>query len=191
MPAETRVEAPNALIEAAGVLLEKAGGKLLTTSLNKALFYFELQCLLETGRTVTGATFVALRAGPVVESYSQDLIAGLERSRVATQDSDNPDYKPVVLMRRVEPKWLTNRQIELANDVARWAHSEKATSLSMYSHENPGWCVAYEQAEGTSINMYLAMQQLLDDDPWVENGDLAPEERAALEGVDDLEENPW
>ncbi len=47
------------LVDAASVLLEDAGRSLLTTSLNKALFYLDLHSLLETGETVTKAIFVA------------------------------------------------------------------------------------------------------------------------------------
>jgi hypothetical protein len=72
------VVANSPLIEAAAVLLEGAGRTLLTTPLNKALFYLDLTALLELGSTITKATFVALKAGPVVESYSQRLLAPLE-----------------------------------------------------------------------------------------------------------------
>ena len=41
------------MVEAAAALLEGAGGSLPITSLNKALFYLDLHCLLTSGSTVT------------------------------------------------------------------------------------------------------------------------------------------
>jgi uncharacterized phage-associated protein len=175
---QSRVEADSSLLEAAAVLLEHAGGQLLTTNLNKALFYFDLHCLLETGKRATDAIYVALRHGPVVESYSTKLIDALEKVNIAMHDDEDPNYKPIVLLHPVEVRRLNETQVALAKHVAEWAKSKTATQLSDYSHDNLGWKAAFERIEGTPINLHLAMQQLADADPWLDESLTADEEAA-------------
>ncbi len=163
----TRIEAPSALLEAAGVLLEGGGGMLLTTNLNKALFYLDAHSLLEFGKLATNDLYVALEHGPVIEGYNGRLINALEVHSIATQDTDNPNYKPVYLTNPVKPSRLTEAQVKLALGIGKWAHAKSATELENYSHENAAWKMAFKEREGTEIDMRIAMQQLLDADAWM------------------------
>jgi len=175
-------EAPSALLESAGVVLESAGRSLGITVLNKALFLLDVQSLLNTGSTATGATrYVALKAGPVVESYSDRLVGELERLAIAMQDDDDPTFKPVTLLRPVKPKFLVEEKLELARRVGKWVRGKTATELSTYLHQNPGWIEAWRggDGQGDEINLRIAMQQLLDDDPWLKEP-LNDEERTAF-----------
>ncbi len=189
---EQPLEAPSALLEAAAVLLEGAGGSLLTTSLNKALFYLDLHALLDTGATVTGETYVALRAGPVVEGYRERLIGELERTRIAMQDDDNPSYMPVILRHPVKPTRLGAGLVAMAHTIGRWAASKQAVELSDFSHENPAWQLAWDRGsgQGSSIDMRLAIQQLADADPWLDEP-LSPSEKSAFGAADVGVSRPW
>jgi hypothetical protein len=189
---EQPLEAPSALLEAAALLLEGAGGSLLTTSLNKALFYLDLHALLDTGATATGETYVALRAGPVVEGYRERLIGELERCRIAMQDDDNPSYMPVILRHPIKPTRLGQDLLALARTVGRWAASKQAIELSDFSHENPAWQLAWDRGngQGSSIDLRLAIQQLADADPWLDEP-TSPDERAAFEAADAGASQTW
>jgi hypothetical protein len=189
---EPRREAPSVLLEAAAALLEGAGGSLLTTSLNKALFYLDLHALLETGETATGETYVALRAGPVIEGYRVRLIEELERSRIAMQDDDNPKYMPVVLLHPVKATRLGAEVLALARVIGAWAASKQAGELSDFSHENAAWKLAWDNGagQGSALDLRLAIQQLADDDPWLQEP-VSAEEKAAFDAADQGEANGW
>jgi Protein of unknown function (DUF4065) len=187
---EQPLEAPSALLEAAAVLLEGAGGSLLTTSLNKALFYLDLHALLESGTTATGETYVALRAGPVVEGYRERLIGELERCRIAMQDDDNPSYMPVILRHPIKPTRLGAEMLAMARTVGRWAASKQAGELSDFSHENAAWRLAWDAGQGSSIDLRLAIQQIADADPWLD-APVSPEEAAVFDAADGGAARPW
>ncbi len=168
-------EAPSALIEAAAIILANAGRSLGITVLNKALFKLDLVALLETGKQATGATYVALEKGPVVESYKRELVGELERLAIAMQDDADDDYggapvgKPVHLLHNVKPKFLDAEVLKLAKEVGAWSKDQNATKVTDFFHKNPGWISAWNDGagQGAEINMHLAMQQLLDEDPWM------------------------
>lgn len=174
-------------------MLERAGGSLLTTPLVKALFYLDCRALLETGRTVTGVHYVALKAGPVVENYGAELIDELERHHIALQEDENPDYKPVVLLHPTKHKFLDDRQVALASEVAEWVKGERATALSSFSHRNPGWIAAWEDGfgKGSRIDLRIAMQQLVDEDPWIQEEGATEEEKQAFARVESAELSEW
>lgn len=185
-------EAPSALLEAASLLLSEAGGGLLTTNLVKALFYLDIESLLETGKTATNETYVALKAGPVVQDYPTKLIQALEESKLALQEDDNPDYKPVVLLHGVKRKFLSEVQMKILRKIAQWAKTETATAVSVFSHDNPGWVAAWKDGagKGDEIDLRLAMQQLVDDDPWMTQA-WTDEEKALLDKADSGEAVDW
>jgi len=162
-------EAPSALTEAAAIILESAGRSLGITVLNKALFKLDLLALLETGTQATDATYVALKAGPVVQSYGQCLVGELERVAIAMQDDDDPMNKPVTVLHAVKPKFLSREHVRLARSTGEWAKGKTATELSKLFHLNPGWIQAWRDGagQGFEINMRIAMQQVVDDDPWI------------------------
>jgi hypothetical protein len=186
-------EAPSALLEAASVMLEGADRVLGTTALNKALFYLDLASLLRTGKTATGDTrYVALKAGPVVEGYHARLIAELERLLIAQQDDDDPSFKPVALLHAVRPKFLSQEQRKLAALIARWAKKLGASGVSEFAHKNPGWIEAWADGhgQGREIDMRLALQQLMDEDPWLSEP-MSSEEKAAFDAADTGKASGW
>lgn len=173
---------PEILVETAARLLEAAGGSMLITTLNKALFYLDLHALREAGAPITGTTYLALPAGPVVAKYQKRLIAALEDAGLAEQDiSDDDASKPVCLVSAPGTAHLDATQLAMVARIGRWAAQKTATELSDISHWNDGWKLAWESGLGAKkparpINLRIAMQQILDVDPWV---DVPPDSEVA------------
>lgn len=162
------------LAEAVAALLEGAPGhRLNTTNLNKALFYLDLVALRDTGAMITRASYVAFRQGPVVDDYKRTLLPALENMGIAQQDKVGMD-KPVVL--KTAPTsyhYLDDHLRARAADVAAFVARKTASQISHLSHENPGWKIAWERGQkqeksAVPINMYIAMQQVADRDPWLD-----------------------
>lgn len=174
------------LLNAAAALLEALPGhKLSTTQLNKALFYFDLAHLRDFGETYTGTTYIALRQGPVVAKYKDRLVKTLEAEGIARQGSDGRS-KPIQLDDERPSGWgsMDAEAGTLARRVADWAHRKRATEISDFSHRNPGWKHAYDTGCGRSssprpINLVLALQQIVDEDPWLARP-LEPSEEDAF-----------
>jgi uncharacterized phage-associated protein len=161
-------------LEAAAALLEGApSNRLQVTNLNKALFYLDLVALRDTGRTLTGCTYVALNQGPVLDGYKDDLIPALEASGIARQD-DHGMEKPIVLIKHVESfQYMDDSLRSAAATIAQHVASKTAASISEISHKNPGWIAAFEDGQGIGelpqrINMVLALDQVLSRDPWLD-----------------------
>jgi uncharacterized phage-associated protein len=161
-------------LEAAVALLEGAPSKRLqVTNLNKGLFYLDLVALRDTGDTLTGAPYVALKQGPVLDQYKVDLIPSLMAAGFARQDDQGME-KPVVLLKPCESyHYMDDYLRSMAAAIARHVASKTAASISEFSHQNPGWIAAFEDGQGINvsprrINMMLAMQQILDRDPWLD-----------------------
>lgn len=156
------------LIEAAVAVLSGAGGELQTVNLNKALFYFDLAMLRDMGRTYTGTAYVALKRGPVVNDYKVALVRALEQRQLAEQTVAGL-AKPIVLRDGALVRRVDIDVLAAATQAGEWAKKHSAEFLSDYSHGNPGWEIAHAKGEGTRINMVLAMQQVVDVDPWMES----------------------
>ena len=183
------------VVEAAAMLLEAAGGRLPVTSLMKALFYFDLRCLRDAGELPTGQTFLALPAGPVVARYQKRVVGELESRGLALQDAEDDGSKPVCLIRSLRSEDTIERFGPSAREIGRWARHRTPKELSDFSHQNVGWKIAWDAGLGSErparpISMRIAMQQLLDVDPWLDeppNG----EEVAAFLGADTGEAVEW
>jgi hypothetical protein len=132
------VRASSALVEAAALLLEAAGGDLFVTSLNKGLFYADLDALLHTGEAITGASYIALPAGPVVAKYQTRLVRALEDAGLAEQDDSEGTGKPLYLVNKPTRQAISDEHLGILCRVAAWAKGMTAKALSDYSHENPG-----------------------------------------------------
>lgn len=142
-------------------------GQLGITVMNKALFYADLCALRDLGTTITRSGYIALPQGPVLNHYERSLVKLLDRLGLAEQTTDGWE-KPLVARRRVEPfELLSADEVGIAQLVARRIHGKTATWVSDYSHENAAWISAFRAGTGTSINMINALQQVLEDDPWV------------------------
>lgn len=148
------------LIDAVVAVLTAAGGELQIVNLNKALFYFDLVALRDTGRTYTGANYVALKNGPAVDGV---LVDELVKRGIVDQIEER------VVLRKGAPL----RHLDRAVAAGTWA--------SGTSDRNPGWAAARRVGDGARINLVLAMQQIVDDDPWVD-APLSDAEREAASG---------
>lgn len=168
------------LIEAAVALLDAAPNKRLkTTNLNKALFYLDLIALRDYGETVTRCNYRAFENGPVVDFYKEALIDELAKRNLAKQDEDGMS-KPIVLQQGIPSfRFIDDDQRESAANIARRIGALDARRASDLSHKNPGWQDARCRGERAMIDMMLAMQQVIDQDPWLDQP-VTPDEAEAL-----------
>ena len=83
---------------------------------------------------------------------------------------------------------------DVAREVAEFCARKTVTSLSDISHKNPGWDIAWKEGQRKGcvrpINMLIAMQQIVDDDPWMQRP-LDEAERAACERADVAGSQTW
>lgn len=162
---------------ASRALIAGGGGALQITNLNKALFYFDLVCLRDEGETYTGAQFVALERGPVVNLYKTVLVEALAKSsHVQVEEIRVMQHSSVTLRNvGVVPDLGSERRNRLARRVGGYLGGRLAVEVSEYSHENLGWRAAYRAGSGTVIQPFVAMQQLVEADDWLDR-DLEAEE---------------
>jgi len=161
------------LIDAALRLLSKAEGEMQRTNLNKALFYLDLFWLRDHGVTLTGAKYVALRNGPVVDDYRDSLIKPLLASGLVGEHAivlaPTVVAKPLRLIEgAVELPEIEPERDRVFEIVAQFASTRTAVAISEVAHKNLGWVAAEKEGEGTEINMLLALDQVMDDDPWLD-----------------------
>jgi len=161
------------LIEAASAVLHAAPAHSLNVVvLNKVLFYLDLVSLRDRGETVTQNSYIALQNGPVIAKYPQRLIAPMEEKGIARQDSRWDAAKPLVLVK--SPKhfeFLNSDSMIIVSDVVAFFADATSAAASDYSHKNPGWQIAWNQYQRerkpVAINMRIAMQQIIECDPWM------------------------
>lgn len=168
------VTARNKLLEAAMALLQASPGQQLNiVVLNKALFYLDLHALRDLGRTVTDQEYVALPQGPVVDSYKEVLVKPLVEANLAEQlqvSAGRYSSKPIRVKHPVTTfVYLDEREQDLARHVsAGFLNSFISAAVSAFSHDNPGWKIAFSKHEEgrpyAKIDMLLALQQLDGDD---------------------------
>ena len=162
------------LLEAASAVLEHAtDNRLNAVCLNKAIFYLDLVSLRDLGHPVTYAPFIALQNGPVVAKYPQRLISQLQDRGIARQISEWDGSKPVLLENCPSHfEYIDADTLLLANAVTSYFAEGTSRQASEYSHENPGWRLAWNQYRRTgkpcAINMRIALQQIVEDDPWLD-----------------------
>ncbi len=185
------------IVEAAAAILAAAPSRRMNTVvLNKALFYLDLAALRDFGEVVTQSPFIALEQGPVVAQYPKRLIKPLEDAGIAVQE-EHGMAKPICLKRELQngAGFMDEPLVDLAGKIACWMGQQTSGSVSEYSHENPGWKLAYDQGLGGEgkahrINLLIAMQQIVDTDPWLVEP-LNLQERRAVEAADNLERSEW
>jgi hypothetical protein len=162
------------LIEAASVVLSAAPNRRLNTVvLNKVLFYLDLASLRDRGETITHNAYIALVQGPVVAKYPQRLVGQLESRGVAKQLSEWDGSKPIVLESAPERyQYLDAESESLAATVTRFFAEMTSGRASDFSHENPGWRMAWDAYRRTRtpqpVNLRIALQQIVEDDPWMD-----------------------
>lgn len=187
------------LLEAAvAILRETPDGCLQITNLNKALFYLDLVALRDLGERITKTAFVALKQGPVVARYQRRVVGDLESAGWARQNDalGHDDARPVALCnagRDLEFEYLGEAERRLARAVAIHFSKTSAKAASDYSHRNLGWKTAFEQRHGKGavpIDMHLALQQVAEDDPWLDEPADAEFDQAVRD-AEHLGVRPW
>lgn len=184
----------NPLIAAAVEILRHAPKKeLKITVLNKALFYFDLECLLEKGASATKAPFIAMEHGPVVAKYGQRLVKALDEAGIAKQANGDHQSKPIQLV--ADQGIPAHEFAEIAARVATRIGRMTAAEVSDLSHKNPGWKIAWAIAlrknkAPQAINMLVAMQELADGDDWL-SAPITAEEKAAIDRTESTEPVDW
>jgi len=149
------------------ILQATPAGQLGITVMNKALFYADLCALRDLGATITRSGYIALPQGPVLNHYERSLVQKLDRLGLAEQTTDGWE-KPLVARNKVDPfELLSTEEVGIAQLVARKIHGKSAAWVSEFSHENDAWISAFRAGTGTSINMVIALQQVIEDDPWM------------------------
>jgi hypothetical protein len=183
------------LLEAAAALLNAAPEHCMNTvSLNKGLFYTDLACLRDQGETFTGNSYIALAMGPVVAKYPDRLIRPLSQERIAEQHA-RENAKPVILLSLPKFKWITDDVMDITRKVSRWCCNQTSASLSEFSHGNAGWLIAredeqYANGQKQVIDLHIAMQQIMDGDPWMDQP-LTSATIAACNLADSKAGRPW
>ncbi len=162
------------LIEAASAVLNAAPShRLNAVVLNKTLFYLDLAALRDRAETITGNTFIGIQQGPVVAKYPQRLIGQLESRGIAKQISEWDGSRPIFLEASPQHfQFLDSEAMALVSVVTSFFADSTSRWASDYSHENPGWQLAWNEYRRTgrpcAINMRVALQQIIEDDPWMD-----------------------
>lgn len=177
------------LVEAAAAILNAApDSRLNIVVLNKVLFYLDLASLRDRSETLTGNSYIAIQQGPVVANYPKRLVEELESRGIARQISEWDGSKPVLLESPPEHfKFVDSDAMSLAGRVTSFFSRLSSTQASNYSHENPGWQLAWNKCrvKGTPqpVNMRVALQQIIEDDPWMDSA--LTDDELLLKAADD------
>ena len=177
-------ESEERLLKAAVALLKAAPNhELGAVKLNKGLFYLDLCYLLENGKTYTGAQYVALPNGPVVDDYKTRLIGSLREKGLAEQHAAPSGFgKPIKLLSDREFGAADEKVQRMASDINSRFAKMSAAAVSDYSHENRAWEISSKGKTNGQIDMNIALQQLLSDD-WVEEDDWLEQDDAEFERI--------
>jgi Protein of unknown function (DUF4065) len=175
------------LHEAAMAVLQAAPAKKLNiVVLNKVLFYLDLIALRDFGRVITGSKFIAIDNGPVVAKYEAALVKPLVQFGLAVQRMEGM-AKPVEAIKTLGTfHHLDANDLIKVGVVTEKLGAMSSGKVSKFAHANPGWKLAYNGplVAGGVINMRVAMQQLMDPDPWLD-APLSTRELASLSSTDD------
>jgi hypothetical protein len=173
--------ATNRVIETAMAILQATSHQQLgITVLNKALFYADLCPLRDLGRSLTDSGYIALPQGPVLNHYERALVRDLERYGYAEQLTDGV-MKPMIVRRQLaDYEHLGDEELGIARLVARKIETKTAAWVSDCSHENLAWQTAFRDSTGAPIDMSLALQQVVEADPWLDEPESEGEVPDAL-----------
>ena len=181
------------MLYAAKLILTLAGCDVQRTNLIKALFYLDLLWLRDTGKTYTGEAYVALPQGPVVDGYKVRLIEPLLADPDVVEKSVRlfPNATAKMLRMSADAPMPDDEHLEItARRVVERVAGQRAVDVSELTHENVAWLTAIRKGNGTPINMVLALQQVIDDDPWLDAAQTV-DERACVEAALTQETRPF
>lgn len=142
--------------EAAGILLELAGGGMGRLRLIKLLYIAEREALRRWGRPICGGHYVSMTHGPVLSEVLDLVSQSAWHGSVATWNEHiAPGEHPnVVLIKRIEPAALSEAEVELLNEIHLQFRAMTDGDIWRYVHD-PRNIPEYEDPNGTStpINM--------------------------------------
>lgn len=183
------------LIETASAVLHAAPDRSLNVVvLNKVLFYVDLASLRDRGETITHNSYIAIQNGPVVAKYPQRLIKPLEDRGIARQISQWNGAMPVTLEECPKHfEFLGPDDMLTIADVTSFFANSTSNLASEFSHRNPGWQLAWNHyqrgGKPVAVNMRIAMQQILESDPWMQTPLSSGDE--ILAAADDAIGDDW
>lgn len=167
-------EKSDRLMEAASAVLNVAPNRRLkVVILNKALFYLDLAALRDRGETITRNSYIALKNGPVVARYTERLVGQMEARGIGKQVSEWNGAQPIVLEScPTHFRYMDGDAMATVAAVTSYFATKNSRQASDYSHDNPGWQLAWNEFLRTgkpgAIDMHIALQQIVEDDPWME-----------------------
>lgn len=185
---------PRVVVAAAHALDAARNQQMKIVILNKTLFFADLFALRDLGHLITGSKYVALKMGPVVANYDRKIVKKMRKLGLAEQLSLGM-AKPLKLTGDVPSGVLGDEEVDYVRAVAEKLAGKRSADVSEFSHENVAWRLAYEagQARGEQacvVNLHLALQQIVDADPWLNQDDDA-QAREALSRVGHDVEHQW
>ncbi len=159
------------ILEASAVALASTEHGLGKVAINKVLFYADLHALLDHGESITESSYLALRMGPVVKGYERNIVEALAKEGCLKTGA----ARRLVVTHVPELQVLPSFAADILVAQAKRLEGLTAAHISELSHRNPGWKAAWEIAQekngqGQPINMLRAMEELLEPDPWMEEG---------------------
>jgi hypothetical protein len=154
------------------------------TKLNKILFYADSYHFLETGKTISGANYIHMERGPVIDGF-YILMKDMEKKDIATarlQSGPFMQSRPVAL-REYDLSSFEPSMISTLDEIVRIVCNKptRARWLSEGSHELMGWIVTNNEEKIPFETFYLKPQKEQKFNEWEQKH--AQEIHAQLSGV--------
>ena len=121
-------------------LIQKEGGKICPTKLNKEMFYSDFAHYQRTGQAISGLSYRAIQYGPVPEHYATiyDNIDGISQEIVVRHDSATVD---IILVDGTEIKTglLSKEELATLDAVSAALKPMSTSAVVSKSHEEDAW----------------------------------------------------
>lgn len=128
-----------------------------STALNKMLFYSDVFAFLLHGKSITGASYVKEKYGPVPKELMEVRRELLRESALEIQEverSGKIQRRPVSL-RGTNERVFSQSEITIIRDVITQLQNQSAISVSEISHKEFPWLVANEGEEIPYSSFFL------------------------------------
>lgn len=124
---------------------EKHSSRFGATKLNKILYFADFAWYLQSGFSMTGATYQKLDHGPAPRELLPVQQALLREGAAQIQVRRTPfnrKQKRLVPLRGPDLSCFTADQLSLVNEVIDWLEPVNAGQVSLLTHEHLGWRLA-------------------------------------------------
>ncbi len=115
------------------------------TKLNKILFYSDFLWYLQTGRSLTGATYQKLDHGPAANELlpAQQSLIRDKSARLESRRFPLGRHTRLVPERRANLRpYYESEEVEFVDEVIEWLSGASATEASAMTHKLLGWRLA-------------------------------------------------